>query len=139
MRFIGLDYGQKRIGLAVSDSEGRLAVPVQSFTRSKDLAGDVRRLGDIINEYEPALVVVGNPVGLSGVSGQSAKAVRQFIFELGRKLEVEIVLQDERFSTHEASKKLSDAKLSAKAQRSVIDASAAAIILQAWLDRRVKS
>lgn len=137
MRFVGLDYGQKRIGIAVSDSQGRVALPVQSFTRTKDIQGDVRRLASLIKEYEPALLVVGNPVGLSGQLGCSANAVQNFLTELGNKLDIEIVLQDERFTTQEAARLLREANLSAKAQRAVIDASAAAVILQAFLDRKV--
>lgn len=136
MRFVGLDYGHKRIGIAVSDSLGRVALPVQSFNRTKDVQGDIRRLVTLIKEYEPALLVVGNPIGLSGQSGGSADAVKHFLTELSDKLDVEVVLQDERFTTQEASRLLREANLSAKAQRSVIDASAAAVILQAFLDRK---
>lgn len=137
MRFVGLDYGQKRIGIAVCDSDGRIALPVQSFTRTKDLKGDIRRLGNLIKEYEPGKVIVGYPIGLSGKSGSSAESVRRFLAELSQEVKVEILLHDERFSTTEASQRLREANLSAKAQRAVIDASAAAVILQSWLDGRV--
>ncbi len=137
MRFVGLDYGRKRIGVAVSDSQGRVALPVQSFVRSKDQKGDIRKLANLIKDYEPAKIIAGNPVGLSGFAGASTQAVQQFLSELSREVEVEIVLHDERFSTSEASKRLREANMSAKAQRSVIDASAAAVILQSWLDSRL--
>lgn len=137
MRFVGLDYGKKRIGISVSDSEGRLALPVCSFERTKDLPGDLRRLSRIINEYEPAALIVGMPIGLSGKTGSSSDAVEQFLTELLKLVHVEVYFQDERFSTQEASRLLQEAKFSAKEQRSIIDASAAAIILQAWLDGRV--
>ncbi len=136
MRLVGLDYGQKRIGIAVSDSEGRMALPVESFKRTKDLKRDMRRLAKLIEEYEPAKVVVGNPVALSGWSGPSADAVRRFISDLSLEVDAEIVLQDERFSTMEASRRLREANVSAKAQRQVIDATAAAVILQQYLDGR---
>jgi len=134
VRVVGLDYGKKRIGIAVSDSQGRMALPVQSFVRTKDLKGDMYRLADLIKEYEPARVVVGNPVGLSGRSGPSADAVRKFVSELSGEIGVEIVLQDERFSTVEASRRLREANMSEKAQRLVIDAAAATVILQDYLD-----
>ena len=136
VRFVGIDYGQKRIGVAVSDSQGRLALPVQSFVRTKDRKGDIRRLASLIKEYEPQKIVVGLPVGLSGRSGPSAEAVKRFVSELSGEVAVEIVLQDERFSTAEASRRLREANMSEKAQRSVIDAAAAAIILQTWLEGR---
>ena len=90
----------------------------------------------LINEYEPAKVVVGNPVALSGWSGPSADAVRRFVSDLSLEVDVEIVLQDERFSTVEASRRLREANMSEKAQRQVIDAAAAAVILQQYLDGR---
>ena len=136
VRFVGIDYGQKRIGVAVSDSQGRLALPVRSFVRSKDRKGDIRRLASLINEYDPQKVVVGLPVGLSGRSGPSVEAVKRFVSELSGEVAVEIVLQDERFSTAEASRRLREANMSEKAQRNVIDAAAAAIILQTWLEGR---
>ncbi len=137
MRFVGLDYGQKRIGIAVSDSDGLLALPVTSFVRTKDRSGDIRRLAALIQEYEPALIIVGLPRRLSGELGPSANAVKRFVTDLSKEIEVEILFQDERFTTVEASKRLREATLSGKAQRSVIDASAAAIMLQSWLDGRM--
>ncbi|MDA8271205.1 MAG: Holliday junction resolvase RuvX [Actinomycetota bacterium] len=134
VRFVGIDYGQKRIGIAVSDSQGRLALPVLSFVRTKDHKGDIRRLASLIKEYEPQKIIVGLPVGLSGRSGPSAETVKRFVSELSVEVGVEIVLQDERFSTAEASRRLREANMSEKAQRSVVDASAAAIILQTWLE-----
>lgn len=136
MRFVGIDYGQKRIGIAVSDSQGRVALPVQSFVRTKDRKGDIRRLASLIKEYEPAKIIVGLPVGLSGRPGPSAEAVKRFVSELSAEVAVEVLLQDERFSTVEASRRLREANMSEKAQRSVIDAAAAAIILQTWLEGR---
>lgn len=136
MRYVGLDYGAKRIGIAISDSNGRMAVPVSSFVRSKDVQGDIRRLAHLINEYEPAKLVVGKPVNLSGKSGVSVDSASDFIDKLTRHLEVEVVFHDERFTTQEASRLLREANLNSKAQRSVIDASAAAIILQSFLDLR---
>lgn len=136
MRFVGLDYGKKRIGVAVSDSKGVIALPVRTFLMTKDRRGDIRRLADLIREYEPEKVIVGMPVGLSGDYGPSSDSVRKFIKELVLEIDIEVVLQDERFSTMEASRRLREANMPEKAQRSVIDASAAAVILQAWLDGR---
>ncbi len=137
MRYVGLDYGEKRIGIAVSDSKGLLALPVQSFVRTKDRKRDLRRIAELVNEYEPSKIIVGMPLGLSGDAGSSAEAVRRFVLELSKEVGVDILMHDERLSTVEASRRLKEANLSSKAQRSVIDASAAAIILQSWLDGRL--
>lgn len=137
MRYVGLDYGQRRIGISVSDSAGRIAVPSASFARSKDLAQDLRRLASMIREFEPDLLVVGYPVSLSGQPGPSVQAMKTFIGQLKKLLEIDVVFHDERFTTSEASRLLSGVNMSAKAQRSVIDASAAAVMLQSYLDKRV--
>ena len=137
MRYVGLDYGQRRIGISVSDSAGRIAVPSASFARSNDLAQDLRRLASMIREFEPDLVVVGYPVSLSGHPGSSVQAMKSFVGQLTKLLEIDVVFHDERFTTAEASRLLRQANMSAKAQRSVIDASAAAVMLQSYLDKRV--
>lgn len=137
MRYVGLDYGQRRIGISVSDSAGRIAVPSASFARSNDLAQDLRRLASMIREFEPDLVVVGYPVSLSGQPGSSVQAMKTFVGQLTKLLEIDVVFHDERFTTAEASRLLRQANMSAKAQRSVIDASAAAVMLQSYLDKRV--
>lgn len=137
MRYVGLDYGEKRIGISVSDSAGRVAVPSASFTRSRDLAQDLRRLASMIREFEPDLLVVGYPVSLSGQPGSSVQAMKTFVGQLKKLVEIEVVFHDERFTTSEASRLLRGANMSAKAQRSVIDASAAAVMLQSYLDKRV--
>lgn len=137
MRYVGLDYGAKRIGIAVSDSNGRLAIPVTSFVRSKDDVGDIRRLAILILEYEPGALVVGKPVKLTGRSGPSVDSVMDFVEKLARNLDdVKVVFYDERFTTQEASRLLRQANMNSKAQRSVIDASAAAVILQSYLDSK---
>lgn len=136
MRYVGIDYGQKRIGIAVSDSKGRIATPADVFVRSKDLESDMVRLRRALEEWEPAAVVVGLPIGLNGESGPSADKVRTFAQQLHRQVGVEVILHDERMSTHQASRQLREANLSEKAQRAVIDAAAAAVILQSWLDGR---
>lgn len=136
MRYVGLDYGEKRIGVAVSDSDGRLAVPVASFVRSKDVLGDIRKLAQLIGDYEPGTLVVGKPVKLTGKSGASVESATDFVEKLTRYLDIEVVFHDERFTTQEASRLLRQANMSSKAQRSVIDASAAAVILQSYLDLR---
>jgi putative Holliday junction resolvase len=121
----------------VSDSAGRIAVPSASFTRSNDLAQDLRRLASAIREFEPDLVVVGYPVSLSGQPGSSVQAMKTFVGQLKKLLEIDVIFHDERFTTAEASRLLRQANMSAKAQRSVVDASAAAVMLQSYLDKRV--
>ncbi len=135
MRTVALDMGDKRIGIAVSDSDGLLAVPSRVFKRTSDKLGDLRQLAGEIAEYDPKTVVVGLPLSLSGEIGPKATMVLEEIEQLRAELpNLAVVTQDERMSTISASRALIDAGRSSRSLRQVVDASSAAIILQSWLD-----
>ena len=134
-RAIGLDLGTKRIGVAVSDSERTVATPIEVITRSRDLARDRLRVYEIVREWEATTVVVGLPLSLSGQVGPAAKAALAEVEALRATLGVEVETYDERLSTVTAERSLMEQSLRAPARRLVVDKVAAAVMLQAWLDR----
>ncbi len=134
MKVVGLDIGNKRIGIAVSDSAGRVAVPSRTFVRAGDLERDIRRLAEVILEYEPVAVIAGVPVSLSGEIGPQAVVVLSELKILSERIGLEIRTQDERLTTKAATAALRAAGKTSKQQRSIVDAISAAIILQDWLD-----
>jgi len=137
MRALGIDLGSRRIGVALSDSEGRLATPYDVLERTRDLPGDRRRLVALAREAEVDVVVVGVPYSLDGSEGPAARRARAEIEQLRRVMPVPVETYDERLSTVSAHRSLQELDLDAAARRRVVDKVAASIILQAWLDHRV--
>jgi putative Holliday junction resolvase len=135
-RVIGVDLGSRRIGVAVSDSAQSVATPVTAIQRSGDRRTDHRALAAVVHEYGAVGVVVGLPLSLSGSSGPSAMAANEEIVTIREVLPVEVETVDERFTTRVASAGLRAAGRKARRQREVIDAGAAAELLQTWLSRR---
>ena len=132
MRFLGVDFGEKRIGLAVSDPEGKVAMP-HSVVADATPTDQVDRVAAVARECGADAVVVGRPVGLSGQAGPAEKKVHRFAGRLSSK-SLRVVLWDERFTTHGARAALHDQGLDARAQRPVIDQVAATLLLQSYLD-----
>lgn len=130
MRILGIDYGEKRIGVAVSDPLGLTAQPV-------DAVEDIEGIKRIVKEYdEVEEVVVGLPKSLSGKLGPQAQKVLEFVEKLKKDLRQRIITWDERLTTVEAEKVLISAGLSRQKRKEVVDKSAAAIILQSYLDSK---
>lgn len=134
MRAIGIDLGDRRVGVAVSNSERTVAVPVEVLIRSGDLHQDMKRLAKVIHEYEPEIVVVGLPISLSGRFSKQTARVSSEVKVLSKLVGVEVRLWDERYSSKEAERRLRESGLSSKSMRSIADAQAACVILQSWLD-----
>ncbi|HCP61387.1 MAG TPA: Holliday junction resolvase RuvX [Actinobacteria bacterium] len=129
---LGLDLGQARIGVAVSDPERRLAVP--TGTVRTGAPGDLKAIAALAREHGVNQVVVGHPVHLSGRKGEAAGQAETFAGVLRDVLQLPVDLQDERLSTVEATRGLAAAGVKGRERRAVVDQSAAVIILQAWLD-----
>jgi putative Holliday junction resolvase len=137
-RTLGLDVGDRRIGVAISDPEQRLAVPVKTVERDPR-HGEFEALAGLVREDEVASIVVGLPLSLSGEEGPQAARTRQFAAELESRLRLPVVFWDERLSTQEALRLRTPAvkpgrRDRARPGRVDTDAMAAAIILQAYLD-----
>jgi len=142
VRAVGLDLGSRRIGVAVSDSAGTLASPRTTVLRTKDVAADHRALVSLVLEAEAGVVVIGLPLSLRGEKGVAAKAAEAEAATLADLLEpegVEVELFDERLTTVSAHAALAETGKSSRQRRSVVDRSAAAVLLQAWLDGRRSS
>jgi putative Holliday junction resolvase len=133
-RVIGLDPGSKRIGVAVSDDERRVATPIEVLARSGDVARDHRAIAALVAEWEANLVVVGLPLSLSGARGRAAQHVLAEVDSLRATLPVPVETYDERLTTVTAERSLVEQRMRAEARRQVVDKVAAAVLLQAWLD-----
>ena len=130
-RSIGLDVGNRRIGVAVSDTSKVIARPVEVIDRKFQNA--VRRLVELVNEYQPDEIVIGYPWNTNGSAGEQAHRVEEFTAQLRASLSVPLQFCDERYSTGEA-KEIISAKRHKKDQVRHDDAIAAAIILQRYMD-----
>jgi putative Holliday junction resolvase len=132
-RVLGLDLGDVRIGVAISDPDRRLAVSIGTVQVGRP-PGEMRAIADLVSEHAVTLVVVGEPVSMAGDRGDRASMASNFAGALRAFLDVPLVLHDERWSTVEAERLLREAGVGGRRRRSVIDAAAAQVILQAWLD-----
>ena len=139
MRKIGLDVGDKTVGVAVSDPLGITAQGITIIERV-GIRKDTGKVLDMVKEYECDTIVMGLPLSMSGEDSQQTGKVREFRTMLENKMRstavkgVEIVWQDERLTTVQAERVLVDADVSRKKRKEVIDKQAAVLILQAYLD-----
>jgi putative Holliday junction resolvase len=133
-RVLGLDLGSARIGVAISDPERRVAVPLGTVRTGAP--EDVRTVAALVREHDVAEVVVGHPVGLSGRPGEAARHAERFAEALRGLLPVPVVLHDERLTTVEAERRLAGPGVRGRARRERVDEAAATVILQSYLDAR---
>ena len=132
MRYLGVDYGERRTGLALSDPEGRVAYTLKVLTHWSPSD----QLAEVLREARSsgsAAVVVGRPLSLAGEEGPAARKVQRFAGRLSSQ-GVRVVLLDERLTTRQAKNALQTAGVGERAQRSVVDQVAATLILQSYLD-----
>jgi putative holliday junction resolvase len=134
VRSLGLDVGEKRIGVAICDPDGRLAVPLRVIERQGKR--DIHVIAELAEREEAGRIVVGLPVSLDGSEGAQAEQSRAFAESLRGATRAEVVFYDERLSSAEADRHLHAAGLKRKDARAARDSTAAAIILQAYLDSR---
>lgn len=130
---LGLDLGDARIGVAISDPDRRIAVPVGTVHVGHP-PGELFAVATLVRERGATLIVIGLPVSMSGEHGGRAAHAESFADALRSAVEVPIELHDERLSTVEAERALAAAGILGRERRRAVDASAAAVILQAWLD-----
>jgi len=131
-RVLGLDLGDARIGVAISDDRRRIAVPLGTVRTGAP--ADVKAIADLVHGHGVTLVVIGHPLHLSGEAGERAHHAERFAEALDAFLDVPVLLQDERLSSVEADRALREAGASGRERRRTVDRSAATVILQAWLD-----
>lgn len=140
IRYLGLDIGNRRIGVAVSDELGLTAQPVLTLERRRSGSSiareDLRSLARVARRYGVAAIVVGNPVHLSGDQSSQAERVQAFAEELGALTGLPIRLWDERLTSREAHQILYEAGHARQEHRKVVDQVAATLILQSFLDEQ---
>ena len=134
-RILALDVGTVRIGVALSDPTGKIAQPLQTYTR-KSRNADIDYIGELIRQHDVKLVVSGLPKLLDGTEGEQAQKTRSFISRGQRVWGVEVTFWDERLSTAAARGVLIDAGVSRERRKDSIDMLAATVILQNFLDAR---
>lgn len=135
MRSLGIDYGTKRIGLALSDIEGRLAVPLRTLERKDDRSA-LREIARIARDEEVESFVVGEPLGLDGSRGEAAVRARRFAERLAEITGLPVEMVNESLTSVEAAERLRAAGVDPRRNPERLDAVAAQILLQEALDRR---
>ncbi len=133
-RYLALDVGSRRIGVAVSDELGLIAQPVLTLERRRNSREDLRSLGRLARRFAVAGIVVGNPLHLSGEQSPRASSTQAFAAELGTLTGLPIHLWDERLTTREAHHILYEAGHARQEHKQVVDQVAATLILQSFLD-----
>lgn len=133
-RYIGIDYGKRRVGVAVSDPTGTIARPLETITIGS--TGEaVARIAELVAAEEAVGIVVGLPLNLSGDASELSEDVRRFADKLGAAVSVPIYFEDERLSSRQAEQVLHNHGKKIKGNKGKIDRIAAAVILQTFLDR----
>ena len=141
MRAIGLDVGERRIGVAAGDTELRMAVPVGTIDRAHT-ADPFQRIVDLARERNAECIVVGLPLSMNGRRGPQAEVTDAFVDELRQRTELPIDMVDERLTSFEAERLIRESAprsrrgKAPRPEKGAIDAGAAVLILQSWLDRR---
>jgi putative Holliday junction resolvase len=133
-RLLGVDLGEKTIGLALSDVERQIATPLETIRRTR-FTPDAERIRALTGRFQVRGLVVGLPLNMDGSEGPRAQSTRAFVRNLGRLLELPIVFWDERLSTAAVTRALLDADASRARRGELVDKMAAAYILQGALDR----
>lgn len=144
MRVLGIDYGARRVGLALSDPTGTLASPWRMVERpasdASTLVAMIAEVTALMSEEDGlAAVVVGWPRRLDGSPTHQTPLVEAFARELGARVSIPVVLQDERLSSHEADQRLATGERDWRKRKPKLDAAAAAVILQDYLDHRERA
>ena len=136
MRFLALDYGTKRIGIAVCDELEFGAYPLKTLTRSRSLNCDLQEIARLAQKEQAEGIVVGLPVNADGTHGPSAENASAFAKSLGKRTPLPIHLHDEFLTTAEAEEQMIAMDISRKKRRETIDKQAAALILESFLRTR---
>lgn len=142
LRVLSIDFGMKRIGLAISDSSRIIASPLENFEARRDLKGTVEALALHLEQlkktkgYEIGDIVIGLPLNMNGTESERSQIVRQFAVLLQNKLNIPVHLLDERLSTVMAERALTEVGFSRKKRSQVVDSVSAVILLQTYLNQK---
>ncbi len=136
MRYLAIDYGDKRTGLALCDTEEIIASPLTVLTKQKHSL--IKKILKTIEQHEIEAVVIGLPLHMDGTESPGTRIVRRFAEILAKQTDLPIHFQDERLSSFDAEKKLAGINLTRKKKKKHLDAVAAASILQSFIDNKNK-
>ncbi len=131
-RILGIDYGDARIGVAISDPTRTIARPLEVIEPGK--VDPVERIAEIVKEYDVKLIILGLPKLMSGEEGEMAAKVREFMQKLKDRTDLEIRLVDERFTSKIAERELRKRKVKPSREKKKVDLYAASLLLQEYLD-----
>lgn len=134
MRILGLDYGRRRIGLAVSDEEAILARPLETLQRTHALERDLRIIVQQADDLHAERIVVGLPLNMDGSKGEMAVEVEDFVRQLRDVSGLDVTVWDERLSSAEAERVLLEGDVKRRDRKRLRDKLAATLILQGYLD-----
>lgn len=133
MRYLAIDYGNKRTGLAICDESETITSPLAVLDTNNSL---IEKITQIIKDENVGAVVLGLPLNMDGTQGSQAKIVKDFSQQLKKHIDIPIHFEDERLSSFAAEDKLAAAELTRKKKKKRLDAVAAAVILQTFLDKK---
>ena len=132
-RLLGIDLGTKRIGIAISDYNQKIATPLQTLDKSKQ-GKLINALESIIAEYDIRGIIIGNPINMDGTYGKSSQSAKDTAINISKKIDIPVSLWDERLSTVGAFNLSSELDINVSKREKDIDKFAAAFILQGALD-----
>ncbi len=137
MRIIGLDYGEARIGVSVSDMLETIANPLDTI-EERDREKQLEKVIDVIKRERAEKIVVGLPKRMDGSLGHRAEYTREFAEELAKRCSLPLIMWDERLSSSEAHRMLDTGGVSGKKRKTKVDKIAAVLILQTYLDSQIR-
>ena len=133
-RVLGIDYGEQRTGIAITDP---LKITAQGLETIKSNGSDkvvLRRIEEIVNEYNVDTFVIGNPINLDGTESDRSKLTEEFIHKLKSRFNnIEIIKMDERFTTVEAHRTMNDLNIDSRKKKDIVDTISAVYILESYL------
>jgi putative Holliday junction resolvase len=135
VRYLAIDHGQKRTGLAISDASETLVSP-HSVIETSNEEELLRRISDVLDAEEIDAIVVGLPINMDGTEGDRSRKVRQFVLAMQQQTEKPVHLHDERLSSFEAEYLVGDLELTRKKKKKRLDAIAAAAILRSFFEQK---
>ena len=134
VRTLALDYGERRIGVAISDPTGAIATPLETIAARPGGRDALERIAELVRSHEIGQVVVGLPLHMNGRPGPEAERARAFGERVRARAQVAVDYLDERWTSREAERALDEAGVSRRAQRGRVDPIAAALLLRTWLE-----
>ena len=136
-RVMGLDYGEARTGVAVSDLLGITAQGLESIAHGNNEKMLLNRIGEIITEYQIEKIVIGYPLNMNATKGPRAEKTEKFIEKLKNRFKIEVIKMDERLTTVSAHRTMTELSVSKDKKKKIVDTISAQYILQMYLDKNI--